>query len=438
MRYISRDRLTDILFGALFAAVMVMMCVMAMTSRLNAHPDELHHVDSGRYYMKYWDPPSIGDERTIFTFSKYGVSYLYQLDVVYFLAGKFAKLTSAFFPHDYQALRFFNIGLFFILILLFYRLPRQRRIAFVPLLLTPQLWYVFSYFNGDAFPFFLAYVCVYMLCRDRYTVPPAALSLKDPFFRKLLFLGMVIGLMAVSKRNYYVFLCFLLALFGENAYFDHALKPILKNLAVVVAICLTLVTLRVGLDAYVNKSVNQDALSHYAETFAKNEFKPSKVYSGEAYFGYNMREQGLSYSELFTKWNWHIWTFRTSYGVYDYMKIYAPYIYYRWVGYALIAFLLVQLVPLAFSSTEHRWMLATLVFFSGVTIFQSTWHSWISDFQAQGRYLFPILPMLGLSLAQTGRASLSSKPLTILLTLILFGFGTYSFIWIGLANIAKG
>ncbi len=438
MLHSSKDRLVDVLFGILFAAVMVMMCSMAMTSRLNSHPDELHHIDAARYYMKYWDPPRIGDERTFPSFSKYGVSYLNQIDIVYFFAGKFAQVASLCFSPDYKVLRFFNISLFFILILLFYRLPRGRRIAFLPLLITPQLWYVFSYFNSDAFPFFLSYLCIYFLCRDRYTVTPESFRFRDPFFRKLVFFGIVLGMLSVSKSNYYVFLCFLVAIMGLQSQFDHAVKPVLKNFSVVVCICLVIVAARVGIDSYVNKSVDNGAMSYYAEIFADEEFKPSKVHSGEGFSGYNMRNQGASYSELFTEWNWHTWSFRSSFGVYEYMKIRASSLYYLLVGCALVAFLLVQFVPLFDSTLENRWMLWTFVFFSALTIFQSTWHSWVADFQAQGRYLFPILPMLGITLANAGGKALSSKPVTILLTLILFALGTYSFIWVGLAQIPKG
>ena len=102
----------NLLFGLVAAGILAAMSTMALDSRLNAHPDELDHVNAGRYFIQYWDFPALDDPRLSNTFSNYGVTYLQQLDVVYFFAGKFAKIVSPLLGTDYIALRFFNIFLF--------------------------------------------------------------------------------------------------------------------------------------------------------------------------------------------------------------------------------------------------------------------------------------------------------------------------------------
>jgi hypothetical protein len=73
---------------------------------------------------------------------------------------------------------------------------------------------------------------------------------------------------------------------------------------------------------------------------------------------------------------------------------------------------------------------ALVVLFAGLVVFISIWHSWTGDFQAQGRYLFPILPMLGILLS-AARVHFNPRVLLPLLT------ACYSFIAVGLGEIPK-
>ncbi|MFP5239568.1 MAG: hypothetical protein ACLGQW_07055, partial [Acidobacteriota bacterium] len=103
--------LTRLLWLAAMCATMTVVCAMSFVSAFNAHPDEKDHVGAGRYYMDYWDPPKVGDERARGAYSNYGVSYLNQLDAVYFFAGKFARVVAPLAGKDYLALRLFNVCL---------------------------------------------------------------------------------------------------------------------------------------------------------------------------------------------------------------------------------------------------------------------------------------------------------------------------------------
>ena len=417
------------------AGILAAMSTMAWQSRLNAHPDELDHVNAGRYFLQYWDFPAMDDPRLSNTFSNYGVSYLQQLDVVYFFAGKFAAVVAPMLGPDYIALRFFNIFLFAILMVLFLRLPDDRKIAFVPLFITPQIWYVFSYFNGDAFPMFLSFCMVYAVARLDPPVVPTQPGLKSPQTRLLLLLGVLLGFVCISKQNYYVLAGFTLAFFGVCGLAAHNRKAAVRNAALVFLVAVTLFGARWGYNTYVNRTVRPEVPTQNAEKYAVKEFKPSSQEAGTQYWGLHMRDQGLSYPQLFTIWTWHIWTFRTSFGVYDYMKIYAPLIYYRYIGYTFwtLAGALALALVLHGGRGGSVGLLVFLVF-AGLTVFQSTWHSWTNDFQAQGRYLFPIGAMAGMTLARFAKAANRTLPVTGVLVAAMLALSFYSFLWVGLCH----
>jgi hypothetical protein len=431
--------LTNLGLGLVAVAIVACLCAMAVQSRFNVHPDERDHVNAGRYFIEYWDFPAMDDARLAGTYSNYGVTYLQQLDVVYFFAGKFARLVQLLHPvPDYLALRFFDIALYVLLMLLFFRLPGEKKIAFLPLFISPQIWYIFSYFNGDAFPLFLSFLLVYLMAKTGPPLDRFRPSLGDADMRRLLAMGLVLGGICISKQNYYVLTGFVAAYFGVCGLAAGRLKAAGRDAAVVLCLAALVFGGRSLHNRYVNRTVRADAPNSNAENYADKEFKPSAQEAGTQFWGLGMREQGLSYPQLFTIWDWHIWSFRTAFGVYDYMKIYAPYIYYRYMGYLLWPLLAVLALAVGYRGGRGG-MLAVMTFFcfAALTVFQSTWHSWLHDFQAQGRYLFPIAAMGGLVLARYSRAAIASLPVSLPLAFGMLLMSFYSFIWVGLAAIPR-
>ncbi|MBI1997204.1 MAG: hypothetical protein HYS66_12140, partial [Deltaproteobacteria bacterium] len=124
--------------------------IMALTSGYNRHPDEYMHFEAAKYYIHHFFPPEIGDPSVANSYSYWGVSYLNYFWIEYFLAGKFAFLLSPFVSNELIAVRFFNVFLFFSLAVFFlYRSKADNDELIVPcfLLITPQVWYIFSYTN---------------------------------------------------------------------------------------------------------------------------------------------------------------------------------------------------------------------------------------------------------------------------------------------------
>src|SRR5206468_1934243 len=128
---------------------LVLALAMLAATAPSMNPDEFSHADAARYYMDRWLPPAVGDPASITSYSSYGASYLNELDVVYLVVAKFAACIAFTGLDDVVRLRLFNVALLALCGVVAMR-SRVARIVMLPLLCSPQVWYVFGYFNGDA------------------------------------------------------------------------------------------------------------------------------------------------------------------------------------------------------------------------------------------------------------------------------------------------
>ena len=155
---------------------------------------------TARYYYSHWIPPRVDSPEIIGSYSAYGASYLNELDIVYPIAAKVSQLWSVFGLEEATSLRLFNVLLFGGLLGIAASFQMSWPTALV-LLLTPQVWYVFSYFNADAFALFLSLVTTMM-----YAAPNSSVSRfieGERVSRAVICVFVVaLGMLAVSKRNY--------------------------------------------------------------------------------------------------------------------------------------------------------------------------------------------------------------------------------------------
>lgn len=464
----------------LLALVILLCALTAIRSPLDSHPDELFHVEAAAYYVDNWLPPAVGDPRAAKSYSQYGYSYLDELDLVYIFAGKLGALLSPMAAEPYLAFRAFNLLLLTALLAIAVRFPPYQAI-FLLLLVSPQVWYVFSYFNGDALPLFLA-----LLIAGQLALPGSRLRafLDEPRLRAriggAILVGVLLGVLALSKRNYYMFLLFAAGyltylMFGWRtaiAAIAFGLVPALayagvwspdsalfwvtaavlgaltlfsavrasgslgrafgkvSKLALIASIALAVFLPRYAYDRVVNGSESEKgvAIHQVAEAKAKDNYKPSVMNDpGKGYFGLRLQSKGVAFHEIFLPpWNWARLTFASATGMYGYMVVRAPGTYY-----ALMAVLYVALFGylgfrgLARGGAEERTLTLFVFFFACLTIIQSAYHSWTNDFQAQGRYLFPLIGMFALYLSRLGKLI---RP-AVLLPLVLgaFALSTISF-----------
>lgn len=491
----SPERLVAIMLAVAAALALVMAVVAPINQKpelWRGPPDEYGHRSAARYYLHHWLPPKVGDPSALDSYSRnYGFSYLNDTDPVYFFAGKFARVLSPLVRDD-LGFRLFNVALLALLAALCLRRPASW-IVFAPLLLSPQVWYIFSYFNGDAFPLFLVMLLAWQVV-DSSTAfnrflddPRPSAHLRGP-----LLVGALAGLLALSKTNYLPFVAFLpaavallrlgapsaiviggatiaaaalrlgwieaspatlrwTAAFGAVLVLALVLRDPLTRPARVRAaarlgaaalVALGVVGGRYAWDAFVHGSLEQKRLDigTVQERLAQTEYKPSVVFiqkASNAYYGLELKARGTTLAQIFQPpWDWHARTFWSGTGTYDWLTIPSPRAYYWAMAamYLLIGSLYVA-AAVRTGTPESLAGCLGVAGFSALTLAGSIYHSWAHDFQAQGRYLFPVLGMLGFGMYLARERM--SRALPVGAIAACFVLGASSFILVGLWKVPR-
>jgi hypothetical protein len=385
--------------------------------------------------------------------------------VYYLFAGKFKALLDEFQTSDYLDARAFNIFLFGIILLLTIKNQYARMVA-IPFLISPQIWYIFSYCNSDAFGLFSAFLAGYQL------INPTSLLHRyfqdDGWRSKLLgalLLSFLIGMLLLLKKNYYPFIVFFYLFLSAKLFLvpyspiscsfhkklgcerhlslssglDKSLaerrKTIFIRLMVITLAGVFIFGLRTGADYLVNGLDRQEKILKIEEEVAQTWYKPSTELH-KKHVSLYLKERGTSLREMIEQDQWFKRSFQTGFGVYGYFTITAPNIYYdlvRWTGVGLLFFVLGSI--LLRGGLVNSTLALSAMGLSAALIGVSLYQSWTNDFQAQGRYLFPIIPMLGLLYASS-HESINIRMLTLGVT-SMYLLGMYSFIFQGLTYIPK-
>ena len=421
-----------------FLFVAALMLAMALLTKFNAHPDEYLHFESARYFISHWFPPALNDPAIVPTFSHYGFSYLQDLEGAYFLMGKFMALFPEWLASPEMAARLFNVTLFLTLgVWLTGRL--QGSIAPFVLLISPQIWYVFSYVNGDAWALTLAMLIVVQLATENSLL---ARYLQAENWSKSVQGGVcfaaVLALLLMAKRNYYLFLPFVvLVAFWKSAVWRGTgtiFRPLQKWAVIALLTAAFYFPLRAAHEA-INGFDLPRLQQEQAEKYAAPRFKPSEIAAGKGSPRLVLRNQGVPFTNLLTERSWPAESFQSFCGVYRWMTLKGSQSYYIAMGLLYSVLLTLLFFRIArVSWPDSAFVAATFGTMLGVVL-GSVYFSWTADYQPQGRYLFPILPMVAF-LFYRYRESLRS-PAFYLLFGGLFACSVYSFIFIGLKNIPK-
>ncbi len=478
----------SLLWAVPLIIAMILATSMAFTSAFNAHPDEIEHARAADYYRTNWLPPQFGDPAAVSSYSKYGISYLHERDFVYLLAGKWSNVVAPLVGDINLAYRLFNLTLLAMIALAFVREPDARPLI-APMALSAQIWYVFSYFNGDAFAYAVALFAAFQVTA-RGSAFNAALdaSTRILWLKGVIALGIGFGLLLLTKRNYYVFIAFLLAyvvlkevglraslaiafgtLLGVGWYYrvpavapawlyaftalaagafvvldiwprlsDAAFRRRMGTFIAAGAIGLALFLPRVAFDKLVVENpANQlsDAVTT-AEVFAKNGYKPSQIAANNAVWVLHIRERNISYfTLLFAAPHWLWRSFQSSVGVYGYMTIVGPGEYYILTALVYMAFLAsLGLGAMRSGDAVARQTLVIAGVYAMLAVLVSSLHSWTFDYQPQGRYLFPAFVMFGIVIANIrGR----QPPAAYAMAALAFILAAFSFYDVGLALIRR-
>jgi hypothetical protein len=421
--------LTVVLLLQLVASA-VMVGVMGLRSPGNAHPDELLHFRAGQYFREHWLPPPVGAPEAATTYSWYGMSYLDQGDIVYWALGKATALGKRLGLAPAAAMRWFQLSLYWGLVVWMIFRARTFTPALGFLLLTPQVWYVFSYINGDALPFALLTVVLVELGWPDSSVRSFLSGTQARPGVGVLVIAAAIGLLAVSKLNYLVSIVFVgwafLWLRGETRWRRAALIAL-----VAAAIALPWATYH----SWVNDFHTGQKIVEYAEKAAVPDLKPSAQASSMTFPLVALRAKGVPLWAILVKSDWVGLSFRSFCGFYGWMSIEGPPWLYQIFGGLYAGLLAILILPAVLRGSPRVWLLVTgVVVCATLVLGQSVYRSWVFDFQGQGRYLFPILPMLFFYWRQCEATALRLPALVVVA--LLGGLGLLSFALIGLGALA--
>ena len=415
--------------------VLGLILTMAVVSKRDHHPDERVHIAAANYYETNWLPPPVESPEIRDTYSAYGVSRLNTMEISYFFAGKFGKILELFQIDQIIALRLFNVTLFGILTFLALGNP-PFRLLFVPLLLSPQIWYIFSYMNSDAFSLF-----VVVLAGWQMAVKDSALNRfleqEKISLLKILGLGLLLALLIFVKKNFYFFTLFFLFYFVWRCFvWPFAdFRGMLKRLLIICCVGFVLAGVRLGADISVNGFDKGEKKRTMQEMTAKPLYKPSTELD-KKYSFLQMRDRGTSLEEFVKVHRWGEKTFRSGFGSYGYMTVHGPDIYYDLVRVTgLVCLLFMGLSIAVRGGWSGNILFGGAVFCSSALIVMAGYHAWTVDFQAQGRYLMAIAAIAGMVLVRTERVY--NQAIFRTFSCSMFLLSVYSFVFVGLYGLAK-
>ncbi|PID41319.1 MAG: hypothetical protein CR981_03680 [Proteobacteria bacterium] len=250
-------------------------------------------------------------------------------------------------------------------------------------------------------------------------------------------LGVMIGMLLLLKKNYYPFIVFFYVFLGWRLFVIKRTErgSFLLKLVMLTVMALMVAGFRISLDYYVNGLDRNEKLLEMEERLAQQAYKPSTPLDHK-YGNLFQKARGVPLRDLIVTQNWFEKTLYSAFGVYGYTNIIASDGYYRIVSRAAALFMVVVcLLVLLRGGLVDSLFLVGAVGLSVALVGVSLYHSWTMDFQPQGRYLFPILPMFAIVLGR-GRAYMNS-PLAIIGMSQLFLLALYSFIFIALVGVAN-
>ena len=389
-----------------FSWVVLIIFLISIATPYNLHPDEFGHVPAASYFIDNWlkksfDHPDM--QKSIM--QNWGSSYLMLNDLVYLIAEKSTVLFSSLFAADYQRYRVFNVLLFIILLILFVK-DREQGFPFLLVLgITPQVFYIFSYFNGDAFGLFWCLILGFVFIRYRQRIIDFFWLGGRPC--KIIILLCLCSVMIVfSRLNYLIFIPYVAGLVILLKPNHINLMKTLKYTVMRIFLFLILVSMPAILaefhSQYVNNFSKAELILKQIEQFASPTLS-RKVISETGYNPHllNLRDFGVPLGDLLSsKYNWPAKTWRWFFGMYGYGTFTTP-LFFALLN-SLAAFFSVSFVLcLKYFKTDTRYFLVGLYSLSFIfaTIVQSLMHSWINGFQPQGKYIFAILPMLAVWLS---------------------------------------
>jgi hypothetical protein len=413
IEFIWKSRVARIFFFSLLIVAMGITCygIVFQTNQCT-HPDSRYHLYAFTYFEDHWWPPDVNSDDLVY--SPYGASRVYSGETVYLIYGKIIHLVKNLgllqqFDRPYNVLETpyavckegvvygsLNSILFLVtLSILFYKGLNDPIPAGLGLLMTviPQVTYLYSYSNSDAWGLSLS---IFLFLFYLYN--------QDTWYQsiwKACVLGILTGLLITSKKSFWISIIFVYALIlidivGEIKKQNFLNRKFVLSLGLVILMAVILIT-PINI-IYPNSQENfKSGMATMLNQRAGERFNPKNP----QVWSYRASSQGVPFLDLIQKNDWMQISLKSFYGVFGHMTVYSPDIAYRISGITISL-----LCTLTFISLFQHWKalsknLKLMLLISPaaiiVNILLSMRHSWIADFQPQGRYLFASIIPLAIS-----------------------------------------
>lgn len=405
----------------------VLAAQIALTTSYNAHPDEFIHVDAFCYFESHaWIPPL---DVNGLNYGPEGESRVYGSEVVYWVYGRVAAVLGSlrdrpaspgaptqppgpvaglspqqFFPlmvlpdtldvqqsrclSHYTVYRLFNVALFLVTLALLFGVGVRHAWAAaigMVLLCLPQVIYLYAYANSDGWALSFALFLLVFALAERH--PLAS-------FSKAVLLGLLTGIVLLSKSSVWAALPFAYTLIGYRVVQDwrgaDGGRPQAvwrHGAAVLVTALLVIAPMRI-LYPLSQGGHLEARLAQIREERAIPGFKPSNPFTS----GRQLRSKGVGLDQIVLNLRWMKLSAMSFYGYFGYMTFPSPSAAYL---IALALAILNALLSLAVLWRNWKALPDTLrlAFISapvvvGMCVAASIYNSWTHDYQPQGRYLF--------------------------------------------------
>ena len=429
---ISGDVTYWIFLGGMIGAVLLCFYI-GSRSPFWLNPDEYEVRAAVRYYKTNWLPPDLRSDEIADAFAVYGTSRHSEFNTFYFWAGKIGQ----FFKDAALQSRWLNMGLLAAMAAIVVRYCKKYFALLFVLLLTPQLWFIYSYTTSDALDFFWGFLCIFQLIKEDSTLNQI---LEGKFSKKqipgylllsLLFVNMFWAKVSFYPILLFAFLILLIRLFNKQG---AERKILFRKYLVLVGLTFAIFAVRYmitdfgyyGFDKY-------GVYNEVMELRATYEYKPSTPPHEQAGSIY-LYNKGVPLSLFFgeMRFNQDLFnTFAVFFGNYNFGM--AGWYYYVMAGLyiALFGCLIYELVKM---KNKRKWLeFAAVMLCIGMQYLLVFINGYFVDFQPQGRYMLPALLYVAY-LVYTCKESKNNKLIRLILcaTCIL---SLYAYLTVGAVNM---
>lgn len=356
----------------------------------NKAPDEYQRFDVVRFIFKYRTLPLAGDTRL--DYGPYGITYATTPYFPYIISAWISIMLKAIGLNIplYLSSRLLSVisgtGTVFFTFLICKKLFNKESNLkyYVPcmLALIPQFAFINSYTNQDSFTIFLTSIMIYLWFK----------GVEDNWdYKTVIYTGITCGLMLLSYLNGYTIILATL-LIVLLSYKDKLSKAFFYKLL----LCLGVMFLVSGW-FFIRNALHYNGdflglryMSELSETLALDNFKPS--------LRATLAKRNLGVIHLLFRTPWVKLTFKSFWAVFDYMAVYVNPGYYGFIFILNIA-ALTGLMGLIIKNVKDgilKGIRDNKIYFAlALSIIMSIllhiYYSVYSDYQPQGRYIFPAL-----------------------------------------------